>query len=191
MKPIKMIPRDNERTVLNHCGRWGGTNENGWVNVKWTCYQDKDVFSTDPATKPEGVKIWPNTAVSGSAGPCMAPGNRAYGNERAGWWPGKDIECILFYDDQCRFAYTDKKGIYWSESPAVVLQFPGLDFLEEGWWQNKTANKLWANKPWSTAEGGSYASGPFSYQCNWKKVTGQGRYEGLGGAGGDTKYVGL
>ncbi|KPI45992.1 uncharacterized protein AB675_462 [Cyphellophora attinorum] len=170
LNPTVMIPRYNEDKWLNFCARYDNNLSGFWIagnkaSANTTCYQDKNVLSEDPTTKPAGVKVWPKSSAPGR-GPCvqLLTDNHALANERAGWWPGRNVNCVLFWTNNCVYDYKSDSGTYLPNSPATVLPPPGMAVFEAGPWQDSTLNSMWFKDPFSKNDRKT-ASGPSSYKC--------------------------
>ncbi|KPI40435.1 uncharacterized protein AB675_7741 [Cyphellophora attinorum] len=149
VRPTIMIPRYNEDKWLNFCARYDVTHDGLTMPEGHTCYQDTNALSENATTKPTGVKVWPGSSAPG-CGPCvqLLSENRAFANQRAGWWPGRNINCVLFWTNNCVYDYkNESSGAYYAESPATVLPPPGLAVMETGPWQDVTLNTAWFKDP--------------------------------------------
>lgn len=160
LKITIMKPQANEGFWLNSCGRWGGyVSFDRMVGVNWKCYQDTEVLGGKP----------------GGPGPCRVFPDKVKGNREAGLWPGKAVNCILFSDEQCRYSKMEDGKLV--RMPSVVLQPPGIDALEVGWWKDNSGFK----------DGGGHNTGPKAYQCY---IRGKGNV-GLGNTDASQGFAGL
>lgn len=140
------IPKPDRRTTLNISWRQGG-------KIDHVGKKERNVAS--------GARYYKHVMgdppnYSSASGPCIHFEKYTHGSNRTGFWCSQDINCVLFYDDNCQYRINEK------QMPSVVLQPPGIDHLNYGWWQEKSGLFM-------DYKVDGFVPGPKSARCQWRQ----------------------